>query len=211
MEEIIYCANHQKKIAKRHCNKCNVDICNECVIQSHVEHHNDIQKITYSINPKTTAFNDFINKEIQTLVKKELKNMEEHLLKLVTEKTADYIKNQKSISLKVSGAPAKISGAPPKVSPPPVKNEYKPPKKEKKEENKDIAEIFEEAMHDEELVPPRRRRVTVAIGNMAKLFDGSKKSTAAPKFVDQNNPFNKGAKEGCGVRNMAQIFDKNKK
>jgi len=204
MEEVIYCANHQKKVAKRHCNKCNVDICNECVIQSHVEHHKEIKKINYSINPKNAAFNDFINKEVKAMITRELKNMEDHLFKLVTEKTAEYIKNHKSTTLKVSNAPVKTSAPQPKY-------ELENPKKEKKVEEKPVSKrpVIEE-VNEEEVVQPKRRRVTVAIGRMTKLFDGSKKGTTAPKMVDENNPFNKGAQEGHGVRNMAQIFDKNK-
>ena len=50
MDYLLFCVNHPEKIAKRHCNKCDQDLCNECVFDSHIEHHEEIAKIEYSID-----------------------------------------------------------------------------------------------------------------------------------------------------------------
>ena len=42
---IKYCVNHQNEQAKRHCNKCNQDICSECALDLHSEHYKDIIKL----------------------------------------------------------------------------------------------------------------------------------------------------------------------
>ena len=51
---LLFCINHPGKTAKRHCNECSQDLCNECVFESHLEHYKEITKIEYSID--TTHF-----------------------------------------------------------------------------------------------------------------------------------------------------------
>ena len=50
MEHLLFCVNHPEKIAKRHCNKCDQNVCNECVFDSHIEHHEEIKKLEYTID-----------------------------------------------------------------------------------------------------------------------------------------------------------------
>ena len=52
MDHLLFCVNHPEKIAKRHCNKCDQNLCNECVFDSHIEHHEEIKKLEYSIDIK---------------------------------------------------------------------------------------------------------------------------------------------------------------
>ena len=35
MEHLLFCVNHPEKIAKRHCNKCDKNLCDECVFDTH--------------------------------------------------------------------------------------------------------------------------------------------------------------------------------
>jgi len=147
MEQIIPCSAHPKKIAKRHCNKCNVDICNECVFQSHIEHHKEINKINYAIYPNTAAFNEYLTQEIKKMISSELKNLEETLLKLAAEKTSDYILRHTNLSYKVS----KGAGAPNQS-----KDFRPPPREEKKPDSSNQGYEM-----------PKK----LGVRNMAKIFD----------------------------------------
>jgi hypothetical protein len=102
------------------------------------------------------------------------------------------------------------------VKKPEPKIEYKPPVVEVKKPAipvrqtiKEKANIFKPKSDSESSnVLKPRFMVKGNIGNLAKKFESSNKASAAPKKIDANNPFNKGPREGRGVKNMAKLFEK---
>ena len=102
MDHLLFCVNHQEKIAKRHCNKCDQDLCNECVFDSHVEHHEEVKKIEYTIDTKKTNFSEMLSKDIKLIVEKSLNDLKPKIYKLVLEKTQEYIKDHKNLQLKLN-------------------------------------------------------------------------------------------------------------
>lgn len=104
MDHVLFCANHPEKIAKRHCNKCNQDICNECVFESHIEHHSEVNKIEYNVENKSELFSRLISDDIQSIVDNTLQSLKPQIYKMILEKTKQYVDEHKNLQLKVSGA-----------------------------------------------------------------------------------------------------------
>lgn len=102
MDHLLFCVNHPQKVAKRHCNKCNKDLCNECVFDSHIEHHSEITKLKYSIDTKKNNFSEVLSKEIKSIIDKSLNDLKPQIYKLILEKTEQYIKEHKNLELKVN-------------------------------------------------------------------------------------------------------------
>ena len=102
MDHLLFCVNHPEKIAKRHCNKCAQNLCNECVFDSHIEHHEEIAKLEYSIDTKKDNFSQILSKEIDSIIEKSLNDLKPEIKKLVLEKTEEYIKDHKNLHLKKS-------------------------------------------------------------------------------------------------------------
>ena len=44
----IFCLNHSTKYAKKHCEQCNSDLCNECALDLHIDHYQSLKKIENS-------------------------------------------------------------------------------------------------------------------------------------------------------------------
>ena len=191
MDHLLFCVNHPEKIAKRHCKKCDQNVCNECVFDSHIEHHTEITKIEYAIDTKQNHFSQFLSKEIKSIIDKSLEDLKPQIYQLVQKKTEEYIKEHKNLDLKLNLPKDKKTNN---------QNAHKDPnlhhtnhttinKKDNKEHTKKGNET-----------------VSGNIGQRAKLFDGGK-TTEKPKNYDENNPYKKGASKGKGVKDMAKLFE----
>ena len=75
MDHLLLCVNHPEKIAKRHCKKCEQNICNECVFDSHIEHNKEIEKIDYSIDIKQAKISQILGKDIESIINKNLNDL----------------------------------------------------------------------------------------------------------------------------------------
>ena len=93
MEEPLFCLNHPEKIAKRHCNKCDQNICNDCVFDYHIDHYQDVNKINYSIDIRPKNFSQMLSKELKDIIEKSLSELKPQICKLILEKTENYIQN----------------------------------------------------------------------------------------------------------------------
>ena len=102
MEKLLFCLNHPTKIAKRHCNKCDQNLCNECVFESHIEHHLEINKIQYSIDTNQTNYSTVLTREIKSIIDKSLQDLKGQIYHLVLNKTLEYIKEHKNLQLKLN-------------------------------------------------------------------------------------------------------------
>ena len=188
MDHLLFCVNHPEKIAKRHCNKCDQNLCNECVFDSHVEHHEEIEKLQYSIDTKKENFSQILSKDIKFIIDKTLNDLKPEIYKLVLEKTEQYIKDHKNLQLKLNNIQEKKS--------------VKLAKKEEKTKplNKNV-----------ETKESLKRNIETAkfgsnnIRERAQMFTLPRKSP--PKIIDKNNPFGKKESSG-GVKNMAKLFEK---
>ena len=183
----IFCSNHSQKFAKRHCNKCSQNLCNECVFDSHIEHHEEITKLEYSIDTKNNNFSQILSKDIKLLIDKTLNDLKPEIYKLVLEKTEQYIKDHKNLHLKLNNIQDKKPG-----------NVIK-----KEEKTKPINK------HIESKESLKKNIQTAKLGSnnikeRAQMFTLPRKSP--PKVIDKNNPFGKKESSG-GVKNMAKIFE----
>ena len=185
MDHLLFCVNHPEKVAKRHCNMCNQDICNECVFESHIEHHTEITKIEYKIDIKQTNFAQILSKEIKTLIDKSFNDLKPKIYQLVLDKTEEYIKGHKNLQLKLNQT-KEIKKEKKPIAPP------KPIMKVKKTEKEDN-------------VKNNYVTKTSNISERAKMFY-SMNSREIPKKIDENNPINKKKSTG-GVRDMAKMFE----
>ena len=102
MDQLLFCVNHPEKIAKRHCKKCDQNICNGCVFDSHIEHNTEIEKIEYSIDTKQMKISQILAKDIESIINKNLNDLKPILNKIVLEKTEQYIKDHKNLQLKLN-------------------------------------------------------------------------------------------------------------
>ena len=186
MDHLLFWANHQEKIAKRHCNKCDKNLCNECVFDSHIEHHEEIAKLEYSIDTKKVNFSQILSKDIKSIIDKTFNDLKPEIYKLVLEKTEQYIKDHKNLDLKLNNIQEKKYG-----------NLQK-----KEEKTKPLNK------HIESKESLRRNIETAKFGSnireRAQMFTLPRKSP--PKVIDKNNPFGKKESSG-GVKNMAKLFE----
>ncbi len=189
MEHLLFCVNHPEKIAKRHCKKCDQNLCNECVFDSHIEHHEEITKLEYSIGAKKINFANILSKDIKAIIDKTLEDLKPKIYQQALEKTEQYIKEHKNLQLKLN----------PNKEKPPVKKEFKtkPLKREEKpkpnhQDNKDLKKNIITSSNSGN------------IKERAKMF-GAQNSKEIAKNVDTNNPLNKGVKGN--VNKMAKIFE----
>jgi hypothetical protein len=188
MDCLLFCVNHPEKIAKRHCNKCDQDLCNECVFDSHIEHHEEIAKIEYSIDIKKDNFSKILSKEIESIIEKSLNDLKPEIKKLVLEKTEEYIKDHKNLHLKLNNIHEKKPVNLPK------KEEKTKPLNKQKESKESLKGNIETA----------RFSSKSNIKERAQMFTLPAK--APPKIIDKNNPFGKKESAG-GVKNMAKLFE----
>ena len=62
MEKIQFCYMHSTKVAKRYCKKCNVNICNDCTIEKHSNHIDEIVRLTNVDSFYCSLIKSFISK-----------------------------------------------------------------------------------------------------------------------------------------------------
>ena len=196
MDHLLFCVNHPEKIAKRHCNKCDQNVCNECVFDSHIEHHKEINKIEYTIDTKQNHFSQILSKEIKSIIDKSLEDLKPQIYKSVQKKTEEYIKEHKNMELKLN-LPKEKTHAPNAHKDHNDQNHH--PSHATKKENKDNKDNKE----------GKNKSNPTASGNInerAKMFGGTK-TTDKPKKVDANNPINKGAPKGNAVKDRVKMFE----
>ena len=191
MDHLLFCVNHPEKIAKRHCNKCDQNVCNECVFDSHIEHHTEITKLEYAIDTKQNHFSQILSKEIKSIIDKSLENLKPEIYKAVQKKTEEYLKEHKNLNLKLNLTKDKKANN---------QNAYKDP---------NLHHTNLSNLNKADNKEPAKKHKVTASGNIeerAKMFAGAK-AAEKPKKYDENNPFKKGASKGKGVKDMAKIFD----
>ena len=182
MDHLLFCVNHPEKVAKRHCNKCDHNLCNECVFESHVEHHSEITKIEYSIDIKQSNFAQYLSKDIKSIIEKTLNDLKPKIYQLVLEKTEEYIKDHNNLHLKLNQTKE-------------IKKEKKVPLKvNQKSEKNDISKNQNQI-----------KTSSFKISDRAKQFN-SNKSHEMPKKIDENNPINKTKKLG-GIKERSKMFE----
>ena len=200
MEQLLFCANHPEKIAKRHCNKCDQNLCNECIFESHIDHHEEIKKIEYLINTKQKKVSEILSKEIKSIIDKSFNELKPQINKLVLEETEQYIKDHKNLQLKATQSKKeKHVSIPIKKEPKPNSNFYQNVKK--------FSQQQEQGTVNKNII----RSISVGPSNSsimarAKMFDLMNKKEV-PKKYDENNPFSKGVEKNKGVKDIAKIFD----
>ena len=195
MDHLLFCDKHPEKIAKRNCKKCNQNLCNECVLDFHIDHHEEITKLEYSIDTKKTNFTEILSKDIQSIIDKTLEDLKPKIYKEVEKKTEEYIKNHKNLQLKINSN---------KTNPPP-QNRRKSFRTEEKKDNKNkIAKPNHGGNKEPIKNKPISSNISNAIKDRAKIF--TQKSKEPPKNIDENNPLSKGVKGN--VNKKAKMFEK---
>ena len=186
MDHLLFCANHTEKIAKRYCNKCDQNLCNECIFDSHIEHHEEITKLEYSIDIKKDNFSQILSKDIKLMIDKTLNDLKPEIYKLVLAKTEEYIKDHKNLHLKLNNI-----------------QEKKPVHLMKKEEK---AKPLNKHIESKESLQKNIETANLSknIKQRAQMFTLPRKSP--PKVIDKNNPFGKKESSG-GVKNKAKLFE----
>ena len=192
MDHLLFCDKHPEKIAKRNCKKCNQNLCNECVFDSHIEHHEEITKLEYSIDTKKTNFADLLSKDIKTIIDQTLEDLKPKIYHEVKKKTEEYIKTHKNLQLKINSNKTN----------PPLQSRRKSFKTGEKKEDIKITK----PNHPGNKEPNKNKPTSSNPSNIkerAKIF--TQKSKEPPKNIDKNNPLNKGVKGN--VNKMAKIFE----
>lgn len=218
LDHLLFCANHPEKIAKRHCNKCNQDVCNECVFDLHIEHHPEITKINYLIDNKSERFTYAISEEIKKIINDSLEALKPQICELVLNKTKDYINTHKNLQLKAS-VPVETNDKLP--------NYIKSERTKKLDTNKsnirssyntvnNMTKIFDNKFAKEytkKTVPDAEKGISSRTTHIYQNENKPKEEGAAAvksyEKLEDNNPLKKGVK-GKGVNDMKHIFEGNK-
>ena len=193
MDHLLFCVNHPEKIAKRHCKKCEQDLCNECIFDSHIEHHEEITKIEYKIDIKKTSFTDQITKDIKLIIDKALDELKPKIKEEVLKKTEEYIKQHKNLQLKIN----------PSITNPSTQNRKYSLRTatEKKEEKKKISNEHNQQSKK------TNKNISSKIKEKTNIFN-TQNNKVITKNKDKNNPYNAGATGN--VFNKAKIFEQKK-
>ena len=189
MDHLLFCVNHPEKVAKRHCNKCDQNLCNECVFESHVEHHSEVSKIEYSIDTKQSNFNQYLSKEIKAIIEKSLNDLKPKIYQLVLDKTEEYIKGHNNLHLKL--------------------NQTKEIKKEKKIPSRAPTQKIEK--NDNSKNQNQNQNQNKIKTSPSKISDRAKKFSSintreVPRKIDENNPIYKTKKLG-GIKERSKMFE----
>ena len=64
----IFCSNHSNKGAKKHCGQCNLDLCNECALDLHIDHYKSLEKIENCIKNKYLIYKEALDQEIKNIL-----------------------------------------------------------------------------------------------------------------------------------------------
>ena len=60
--------NHSNKSAKKHCGQCNLDLCNECALDLHIDHYKSLEKIENCIKNKYLIYKEALDQEIKKIL-----------------------------------------------------------------------------------------------------------------------------------------------
>ena len=217
MDHLLFCINHEGKIAKRHCKKCDQNLCNDCVFDLHIEHHTQIEKIKYSIDTKQVNYSEILSKEINAVIEQTLKELKPQISKLVLEKTEEYIKEHKNLQLKLTQPKEDKMPQPKedKISQPkedkisqPKEDKIPQPKEERtkplKPTVKDNIKTVDEKNNLQN--PILSGKNSSKISQRAKLFENDKFQTHKINREDSKNIAKKNS-----VHAMAKLFEQDKK
>ena len=174
MDHLLFCKNHPDKIAKRHCKKCDQNICNECVFDFHIEHNSEIEKLEYSIDTKNLKITQILSKDIESIINKSLNDLKPQIYKLVLEKTEEYIKNHKNIQLKLSQKPT------------PKQNIIKDDSKNQSKTTNSNPKINERAKMFEGIQKRESQKIYDENNPYAKKVEKQKNVLSRAKMFDQN-------------------------
>ncbi len=75
MEIELFCSKHSHKHAKKHCIKCNENLCNECALDFHIEHYPSLQKLKYNSKQKYLNYSNLLCEEIKKLLNDSLNDV----------------------------------------------------------------------------------------------------------------------------------------
>ena len=192
MDHLLFCINHEGKIAKRHCKQCDQNLCNDCVFDLHIEHHTQIEKIKYSIDTKQVNYSEILSKEINAVIEQTIKELKPQISKLVLEKTEEYIKQHKNLQLKLTQ---------PKDKKPLPKEERTKALKPTVKEN--IKTVDEKNNLQNPILSGKN---SSNISQRAKLFEKDKFQTHKINKEDSKNIAKKNS-----VHAMAKLFEQDKK
>ena len=192
MDHLLFCINHEGKIAKRHCKQCDQNLCNDCVFDLHIEHHTQIEKIEYSIDTKQVNYSEILSKEINAVIEQTIKELKPQISKLVLEKTEEYIKQHKNLQLKLTQ---------PKDKKPLPKEERTKALKPTVKEN--IKTVDEKNNLQNPILSGKN---SSNISQRAKLFEKDKFQTHKINKEDSKNIAKKNS-----VHAMAKLFEQDKK
>ena len=224
LDHLLFCANHPEKIAKRHCNKCNQDICNECVFDLHIEHHPEITKINYIIDNRSEKFTYTISEEIKEIINKSLEALKPQICQIVLDKTKEYINTHKNLQLKAS-VPMDASERQPNY----VRASERAKQSDSNKANNikssyssvaNMTKIFDNNFAKEnarKTMPTSYRPSNPVIQEKKENEEKNENSNVVSSAgvvksydkLEDANPFKNGAK-GKGVKGMASIFEGNK-
>ena len=197
MENLLFCENHPQKIAKRHCDRCDQNLCNECIFESHIEHHDEITKIEYRQNTQQNKLPEIVLKDIKLIIDKSFNDLKPQIYKLVLEETEKYIKDHKNLQLKVNQKKEEkhvLFSIKKEVKP--NSNFYQNLKKFSKENKETPIKKF--------II--RSNTVGSRIKERARMFDFIDKKEIS-KHYDENNPFNKKVDQNKQVKALAKMFE----
>ena len=194
MDHLLFCDSHPEKIAKRHCKKCKKDLCNECIFDSHIEHHEEITKIEYKIDIKKTRFTDDITKDIKLIIDKALDELKPKIQEEVLKKTQEYIKQHKNLQLKINQS----------ITNPSTQNRrysLRTATQKKKEEKKKTLNEHNQQTKES------NKKMSSKIKEKTKIFN-PQNTKVITKNKDKNNPYNAGTTGN--IINKAKIFEQKK-
>ena len=201
LDHLLFCANHHEKIAKRHCKKCNQDICNECVFDLHIEHHKEITKINYKTDNRSEEFTNKISEEIKEIINKSLESLKPQICQIVLDKTKEYINIHKNLQLK-SGIPMNANEKLPNnvlVSEKEKQNDSNEINNAKKENEKNTVVLNQKNKSEVHVIKEQKKNE-----NKNNIVPKAKAVSSFDKLEDAN-PLKNGPRER-GVKDLVKVF-----
>ena len=201
LDHLLSCANHPEKIAKRHCKKCNQDICNECVFDLHIEHHKEITKINYTIDNRSEEFTNKISEEIKEIINKSLESLKPQICQIVLDKTKEYINIHKNLQLK-SGIPMNANEKLPNnvlVSEKEKQNDSNEINNAKKENEKNTVVLNQKNKSEVHVIKEQKKNENIN-NNVPKA-----KAVSSFDKLEDTNPLKNGPR-GKGVKELAKVY-----
>ena len=103
----IFCLNHRTKYAKKHCELCNSDLCNECALDLHIDHYQSLKKIENSSKKKELNLSEIICDEIKKIVNNSLEDISLKVYNHIKEKKLQNLKEYKINHPNIKDVPKK--------------------------------------------------------------------------------------------------------